>query len=132
MQYKVPQNLDIKDTVIFGLSFMQMIYLGGAIGLFILLVLFLGFLPGIIFSTPIAILAVLFSFYQINNQTFVTIFQAMLLYAFRSRLYTWQRNKIDNIEPKIFLAKNDYAPDAKYKTSVRVEDLKTSLDFNPE
>ena len=63
MRFQVPQNLDIKDTVLFGLDFRQLLYLGGSLGLVLFLYLFGG---GIILSLliggPVVVFAALLSF----------------------------------------------------------------------
>ena len=51
MRFQVPQNLDVPDTILLGLDFRQLIYLGGALGFMVFLFLFAGgILPTLLFG----------------------------------------------------------------------------------
>ena len=93
MRFQVPQNLDIPDTIFFGLSFVQAIYIGGALGLFLFLFFFIGIWTAILIGAPIGIFATLLAFYRHNNQSFIDLLRAALLYLINEKLYVWNKNQ---------------------------------------
>ena len=96
MRFQVPQNLDVPDTIFLGLNFKQLIYLGGALGFMVFLFLFLGgIVPTLIIGGPVAILAGFLSFFEYNNQKFVTLFQALIRFFSRKKMYVWRQGTTD-------------------------------------
>ena len=96
MRFQVPQNLDVPDTILFGLDFRQLIYLGGALGFIIFLFLFTGgIVPALLIGGPVAILAGFLSFFVYNNQRFVTLFQALIRFFSRKKMYVWRQGATD-------------------------------------
>ena len=96
MRFQVPQNLDVPDTILLGLDFKQLIYLGGALGCMVFLFLFTGgIIPTLIIGGPIAILAGFLSFFVYNNQKFITLFQALIRFFSRKRMYIWRQGATD-------------------------------------
>lgn len=96
MRFQVPQNLDVPDTIFLGLNFKQLIYLGGALGCMVFLFLFAGgIVPTLIFGGPVAILAGFLSFFEYNNQKFVTLFQALIRFFSRKKMYVWRQGVTD-------------------------------------
>ena len=96
MRFQVPQNLDVPDTILLGLNFKQLIYLGGALGCMVFLFLFAGgIIPTLIIGGPIAILAGFLSFFEYNNQKFVILFQALIRFFSRKKMYVWRQGETD-------------------------------------
>ena len=95
MRFQVPQNLDVPDTILLGLDFRQLVYLGGALGLIVFLFLFTGIFPAILIGGPVAVLAGFLSFFTYNNQKFVTLFQSLIRFFSRKKMYVWRRGTID-------------------------------------
>ncbi len=93
MRFQVPQNIDITDKILFGLDFKQLLYLCGAAGLFVFLFLFTGTIVAILFGVPIVLFALLLSFFSLNNQSFVTIFQATIRFFMNKKMYIWKQEK---------------------------------------
>ena len=96
MRFQVPQNLDVPDTILFGLDFRQLIYLGGALGFMVFLFLLAGgIVPTLLFGGPVAILAGFLSFFSYNNQRFVVLFQALIRFFSRKKMYVWRQSDTD-------------------------------------
>lgn len=92
MRFQVPQNLDIPDTVFFGLSFKQILYLGGGLGFLLILYLVTGsFLVSLFFGAPVSIVAGLLAFFRLNNQPFIVILQSVMQFATKKRMYVWRQ-----------------------------------------
>ena len=93
MQFIVPQNLDIEDSIFLGLSFRQIIYLGGSIGIiFVSFFLFDSFLA-IIISFPFAALGFALGFIKFNSRPFIHLIQSWVIYITSNKLYIWQKSK---------------------------------------
>ena len=97
MRFQVPQNLDVPDTIFLGLDFRQLIYLGGAVGLLVFLFLFVGVVSALFIGGPVAVLAGFLSFFSYNNQKFITLFQALIRFFSRKRMYVWRRGVVDAV-----------------------------------
>ncbi|MCY4577400.1 MAG: PrgI family protein [Candidatus Kaiserbacteria bacterium] len=95
MRFQVPQNLDVPDTIFLGLDFRQLIYLGGAVGLLVFLFLFTNIWVTLLAGVPVALLAGLLSFFSYNNQKFVTIFQSLIRFFSRKKMYVWRQGVSD-------------------------------------
>jgi hypothetical protein len=94
MQFKVPQFIDIEDKLFGPFTFYQFVYLAGGAGMafviFKLLPLWLGIIP-ILF---VIAMALLLTFYRINNKPFIYYLQAGVMYALSSKLYIWKQRVV--------------------------------------
>jgi hypothetical protein len=94
MQFKVPQFIDIEDKLFGPFTFYQFVYMVGGAGLafilYKLLPLWLALLPMLF----VIGLALLLTFYRINNKPFVYYLQAGIAYALGSKLYIWKQRII--------------------------------------
>ena len=92
MRFQVPQNLDIKDTLFFGLGFKESIFIGGAIGFTIFVYLFLGGgLVAFLLGGPVVGFALLLSFFKYNNQSFIIFLHSIIRFFTRNRIYIWEK-----------------------------------------
>lgn len=92
MRFQVPQNLDVADTIFLGLSFKQILYLGGASGVTIFSFLFFGGIIGAIFiGGPFIFLAFLLSFFTYNTQSFIILLQAVIRFLSKGKIYIWNK-----------------------------------------
>ena len=132
MRFQVPQNLDIKDTVVFGLDFRKLLYLGGSLGLVLFLYLFGG---GIILSLliggPVVVFAALLSFFNFNRQPFVVILQSIFRFLFNKKMYIWKQEGGDvyterKIGEEVEIVESD-SPSAR---SEKVRKLSANLIFD--
>lgn len=98
MQYQVPQFIEVEDTILLGLSFKQLAYVGSGLGI---LYLSFRFIPW----TPIALLVgmifggffFLIAFYRFNERPFLALVDSALQYISQTRLYIWKRKPKDDI-----------------------------------
>ena len=103
MNFVVPQNLDIEDTLFWGLSVRQIVYLGGASGAGIAAFLYLPSTFAVILIAPIACLAALLSFYRHNNRPISFLLHSIFSYSIKNKLYIWKQggSKSPDLEIKM-------------------------------
>lgn len=94
MQFKVPQFLDIEDTIFGPFTFKQFVYLAGGAGLCFVIYKLFGFLLGFIPMALVAGFACALAFYRPNGKPFINMVQAAFGYAVGDKLYIWKRRKI--------------------------------------
>ncbi len=93
MRFQVPQFTDVEDKIIGPLTFKQFIYLGGSVGLIVILFSFLPKFLAIFFALPVAALGGLLAFYKVNNQPFIRVVEAYLKYSITNKLYLWKHEE---------------------------------------
>lgn len=98
MQFKVPQFLDIEDKIFGPFTFSQFAYLAGGAGISFFLYKLLGFWLGGIPILIIASLSLALTFYKPNDKPFVDMLEAAITYLLGSKLYIWERGKIEKKE----------------------------------
>ena len=95
MRFQVPQNLDVSDTIFFGLSFLQLFYIVGAIGWTIFVFLFLGgFLSAVFLGGPVIVFALLLSFFSFNTQSFTVVLQSVIRFFLGKKMYVWKKTDV--------------------------------------
>ena len=70
MRFEVPQFIEIEDKIFGPLTWRQFLYLGGGVGMSVVMFFTLPFLAFVIFGLPLAILSGALAFYPINNRPF--------------------------------------------------------------
>jgi len=102
MRFEVPQFIEIEDKIFGPLSWRQFLYLGGGLGMAVVLFL-TSKLLFLFIGLPLAILASALAFFPINNRPFSFFLEAVFNYVSNERLYLWrqQSNTIHN---------NNYSP----------------------
>jgi hypothetical protein len=94
MRFEVPQFIEIEDKIFGPLTWRQLLYLGGGIGIAVVLFLTGGLSLGFIFiGLPIAILGLALAFLQVNNRPFSYFLEAIVNYFRGQRLYLWKRKE---------------------------------------
>ena len=140
MRFQVPQNLDVPDTILLGLDFKQLIYLGGALGFIVCLFLFAGGIwPTLLFGGPVAILAGFLSFFSYNNQKFIVLFQALLRFFSRKKMYVWRQGDteaaVQHTAPKDASVDGDFVHPDSYSQRQKldkVRDMSATLVFSDD
>ena len=133
MRFQVPQNLDVADTIILGLSFKQMLYLGGALGLFIFLFFFAGgILPAAVIGGPVGILAALLSFFNFNGQPFSVLLQAIIRFFMRKKMFVWRKGENEKFTKRKIQRDVSEQPLQNKGDGERVKDLNANLIFDDE
>jgi len=133
MQFKVPQFLDIEDTIFGPFTFREFIYLTGGGGICFVLYKLLGLAWGAIPILLVAGLAAALTFYRPNGKPLINMIEAGANYMVQSKLYIWKRRKISkkgqsgigNI-PQMKSATKDEM--ANQLSGNRLRDLAWSLD----
>lgn len=94
MQFKVPQFIEVEDTIFGPFTFKQFAYMAGGGGMIFLLLKLLPTFIGVILSIPVAIFTALMVFYKINGKSFVYYLQAGLNYLTSNKLYLWKQRLV--------------------------------------
>ena len=132
MRFQVPQFIEVEDKIFGPLTLKQFIYMAGGGGLSFLVYAFLDSFP--LAVVPIVIImsiSAAFSFYKINNKSFVAVVEAGFKYYLGSKLYIWKK------EEKKARTTNDPVKDAQSYASIlvpkisdsKLKDLTWSLDI---
>lgn len=96
MRFEVPQFIEIEDKIFGPLTWRQFLYLGGGIGMAVVMFFYLNLFLFILFGIPLALLAGALAFYPVNNRPFSFFLEAIVNYVKGQRLYLW-RQKTDII-----------------------------------
>ena len=120
MRFQVPQNLDVADTIFLGLSFKQILFIGGGLGVTFFLFIFAPLWVTILIGGPFILLGVLLAFYTHNSQPFIVIFQSAIKFAKGKKTYIWKKEGREK-EIKISI---DRKPQEKISASSKTADNK--------
>ncbi|MFW6210031.1 MAG: PrgI family protein [Patescibacteria group bacterium] len=93
MRFEVPQFIEIEDKIFGPLSWRQFVYLGGGVGIAVVLYLTLPFILFVVLGLPIAALAGALAFYPVNERPFSYFLEAIFTYISNQRFYLWQQQK---------------------------------------
>ncbi|MCA9355125.1 PrgI family protein [Candidatus Kaiserbacteria bacterium] len=91
MRFEVPQFIEIEDKIFGPFTWRQFVYLGGGIGLAVIIFFYLPLIVFILFGIPLALLAGALSFYPVNNRPFSFFLEAIFNYLSGQRLYLWRQ-----------------------------------------
>lgn len=91
MRFEVPQFIEIEDKIFGPLTWRQFLYLGGGVGMAVVIFLTTNFIVFLLVGLPIALLALALSFYKVNSRAFSFFLEAMFGYLTRQRMYFWRR-----------------------------------------
>lgn len=105
MRFEVPQFIEIEDKIFGPLTWRQFLYLGGGLGMAVVMFFMLPFIFFVIFGIPLALLAGALSFYPVNNRPFSYFLEAFVGFTFGPKLYLW-RKKDDFIYEGVSSDKN--------------------------
>jgi hypothetical protein len=102
MRFEVPQFIEIEDKIFGPLTWRQFLYVGGGVGLGV--VLFIVDTPLIIFilfGLPLMVISGALAFYPVNNRPFSFFLEALINYVRGQKLYLWKK-KEDIIHKNMF------------------------------
>lgn len=94
MRFEVPQFIEIEDKIFGPLTWRQFLYLGGGLGMAVVLFLRLPFLLFVIFGVPLAMLAGALAFYPVNNRPFSYFLESLVNYFSGRKLYLWRKDEM--------------------------------------
>jgi len=103
MRFEVPQFIDIEDKIFGPLTWRQFLYVGGGVGMGVVLFLTANFFIFLLIGLPLAVLAGALAFYPFNNRPFSYLLEAIFNYVSGKKLYLWQNKK-----PESHIYKSDY------------------------
>jgi uncharacterized membrane protein (UPF0136 family) len=125
MRYSVPQFIDVKEKIVFGLTFTEGIYIlcGGGAGY--LAYKYIPSIFGIIVGIACIVAGFAMAKTQMNGRTLPQMCEAMFYYFVGARMYSWQQRKVIK-KPEVIAPK---APPAPPKKETRSKDLSWGLDI---
>jgi hypothetical protein len=93
MRFEVPQFIEIEDKIFGPLTWRQFLYLGGGVGLGVVLFFTTSFLVFLFVGLPVTILAGALAFYPVNNRPFSFFLEAIIEYVRGHKLYLWKQRR---------------------------------------
>jgi PrgI family protein len=93
MKFEVPQFIEIEDKIFGPLTWRQFLYLGGGVGMGVVLFFTTPFIIFLIIGLPLALLAGALAFYPVNNRPFSFFLEALINYLRGHKLYLWKRKE---------------------------------------
>jgi len=100
MRHLVPQFIDVKDKIIFGLSFSDLVFvIGGFGGSFVIWYILshnfpsMPFIIGLLFSSPPLIFGLALAYVEINKRPFIKYLESMFYYFISPKKYNWQKKQ---------------------------------------
>lgn len=130
MQFQVPQFIEVEDKIFGPLTLKQFLYIGGGIGMSVVIFLYLPIILAIPLIILVLALSAALAFFKVNGKPFVNVLEASFYYTFGSKLYIWKK-----AEKKPVRKVEDIVAQAKSMISVpklsesRLKDLTWSLDI---
>ncbi len=94
MRFEVPQFIEIEDKIFGPLTWRQFLYLGGGVGMAVVLFLRLPFIAFIATGIPLALLSAALAFYPVNNRPFSYFLESIVNYFSGKRLYLWRKEEM--------------------------------------
>jgi hypothetical protein len=91
MRFEVPQFIEIEDKIFGPLSWRQFLYLGGGLGMAVVIFITTNLLVFAFLGLPLALLAGALAFYPVNNRPFSFFLEAIFNYLTKQRLYLWKQ-----------------------------------------
>jgi hypothetical protein len=127
-QYQVPQFIAVEDKIFGPLTLKQFIYLLAGLGIIVLFWNYFETPLFIIFSAPVAGLAISLAYLKINEQPLANVILNGFHYFVRPRLYIWKKKRPDLVVAKT--TQRAATPIGLTKlTESKLNDLAWSLDI---
>jgi hypothetical protein len=115
MRFEVPQFIEIEDKIFGPFTWKQFVYLGGGVGLAVVIFFTLPLIVFVLIGVPIGGLAVLLAFYPVNNRPFSIFLESIVFFYKNSRVYHWRKKsniiykdrsneRIESSEPRYQIA----------------------------
>jgi hypothetical protein len=93
MRFEVPQFIEIEDKIFGPFTWKQFVYLGGGVGLAVVLFFVAPFFVTFLVGIPIALLASALAFYPVNSRPFSVLLESMWNFYKNNRTYYWRRQR---------------------------------------
>jgi len=128
MRFEVPQFIEIEDKIFGPLTWRQFLYLGGGVGMSVVMFFTLPFILFVILGLPLAILAGALSFYPVNNRPFSFFLEAIVNYVAGQRLYLWRQKK-DIVHKSSTRSQSVYGPEIRNQGKKDITSLARKLEL---
>lgn len=93
MQFEVPQFIEVEDKIFGPLTWRQFLYVGGGVGMGVVLFFTAPFFVFLLVGLPIGLLAGALAFYPVNNRPFSFFLEAIINYFQGTKLYLWRQKE---------------------------------------
>jgi PrgI family protein len=93
MRFEVPQFIEIEDKIFGPLTWRQFLYLGGGVGMGVVLFFTTPFIVFLIIGLPLALLAGALAFYPVNSRPFSYFLESIINYLRGHKLYLWKKEQ---------------------------------------
>lgn len=97
MRFEVPQFIEVEDKIFGPFTWRQFLYLGGGVGIAVVIFFTTNIFVFVLVGLPIGLLAGALSFYPVNNRPFSffleAIFNYLKNYMSGANLYIWKQGK---------------------------------------
>jgi len=114
MRFEVPQFIEIEDKIFGPLTWRQFLYVGGGIGLgVVLFIIGTPFIIFLLFGLPLIAISGALAFYPVNNRPFSFFLEAAINYVRGQKLYLWKKK--DDVAHK-----NMFTPSAMPKDQLPI------------
>jgi len=111
MRFEVPQFIEIEDKIFGPFTWRQFVYLGGGVGVAVVIFISFPIYLFVLIGLPIGGLAFALAFYPVNNRPFSHFLESVVQFYRGNRIYHWKKksnivyrgdNHINNpsVEPK--------------------------------
>ncbi len=102
MQFQVPQFVEVEDKIVGPFTLKQFLYIGGAVGISLLLFFIVAFWLWVILSIFIVAGGVALALIKINGQPIIKVMMSAIAFYWRPQTYVWQqkREKAAEAAPK--------------------------------
>ncbi|MCA9359779.1 PrgI family protein [Candidatus Kaiserbacteria bacterium] len=92
MRFEVPQFIEVEDKIFGPLTWRQFLYVGGGVGMAVVMFFTLPFIFFLILGLPLGLLSAALAFYPVNNRPFSFFLEAIINYTKGQRLYLWKQS----------------------------------------
>ena len=91
MRFEVPQFIEIEDKIFGPFTWRQFVYLGGGVGIAVVLFITMPIYLFAIIGLPIGGLAFALAFYPVNNRPFSIFLESVVKFYRSNRIYHWKK-----------------------------------------
>jgi len=132
MRFQVPQFIEVEDKIFGPLTFKQFIYIGGGVGVAVILFLLLPRFLAIIIALPIVVFSAALAFYKVHGKPFINVVEAFVKYTFTNKLYIWKKEDkvVDSRQQTVDGGKPIEQVYVPKLSDSKLKELTWSLDIN--
>lgn len=91
MRFEVPQFIDVEDKIFGPFTWRQFLYLGGGVGMAVVLFFTTNIFVFVLIGLPLGLIAGALAFYPVNNRPFSFFLESIFNYITKQKLYLWRQ-----------------------------------------